>query len=131
MKRDGTWDIRLTPALRRMVLGATHGIFHSRGIRTNKAGAVAIAAQLAKAYKVRCPSIVVDVKALRQRGANAMYYFSGEVIVMYGTNHVKSIFHEFYHHLDNVTHGKYHSSDRYKFAWEFAERLYAKIKGTT
>jgi hypothetical protein len=127
----GKWDVRVPSALRMMVIKGTHGVFLSRGARTNRTGALRIVSLLAEAYGVSPPTVRVSVAELRERGANAMYdpnVPEGEVI-MYGTNHVKSIFHEFYHHLDRETRHAYNSSDARSYAWQFAELMYAEIKG--
>ncbi len=62
---------------------------------------------------------------------NAMYDYDTKTILLYNRNHLKSIFHEFYHHLDNITDGKYNSDDgegsSSSLSWIFANKLWEKF----
>lgn len=64
-----------------------------------------------------------------------MYMYDTKTALLCSRNHLKSIFHEFYHHLDNMTDGKYNSSDRgggsSSLAWIFADKLWAKFTNKT
>lgn len=57
--------------------------------------------------------------------------YDTKTVLLYNRNHLKSIFHEFYHHLDNMTDGEYDSDDRENgsssLAWIFAETLWEKF----
>jgi len=53
-------------------------------------------------------------------------------VLLYARNHLKSVWHEFYHHLDYQTKGKYNSSDRRggesSLAWQFADRMWEEFR---
>ena len=83
---------------------------------------------LSVAYKVPTPKLGKITKGSKEY---AMYDYDTKTVLLYNRNHLKSIFHEFYHHLDNMTDGKYNSSDRAggssSLAWIFADKLWAKF----
>jgi hypothetical protein len=61
------------------------------------------------------------------------------VILIHARAHVKTVVHEFYHHLDHVTNGMYDSDDHpdgsrghttsVSFGWQFADRFWAALTG--
>jgi hypothetical protein len=61
-----------------------------------------------------------------------MYDYETRTVLLQHRNHIKSVFHEFYHHLDNMTGGKYDSNDRQggstSLAWIFAEKLWQEFR---
>lgn len=83
---------------------------------------------LSDAYEIPPPKLDKIPKGCKE---NAMYDYDTKTILLYSRNHLKSVFHEFYHHLDNVTEGKYNSDDREdgssSFAWIFADKLWAQF----
>jgi len=86
---------------------------------------------LTKAYKVLPPAIDMMPRGSRQI---AMYDYETKTIFIRPRTHLKSLFHEFYHHLDNMTGGTYDSDDRAggasSLAWIFAEKLWEEFRGT-
>jgi hypothetical protein len=85
---------------------------------------------LSDAYKIPAPKIGRIAKESKEY---AIYLYDTETVLLHSRNHLKSIFHEFYHHLDNMTEGKYNSSDREggssSLAWIFADKLWVKFTG--
>lgn len=87
---------------------------------------------LSDAYQIPAPKLGKIPKGSIQY---AMYDYDTKTVLLYSRNHLKSIFHEFYHHLDNMTDGKYKSSDRAggssSLAWIFAYKLWVKFTNKT
>ena len=124
--KNGKWDIRIPTSLREMFPSRT-GYYY----KVNQEQALKICQILSKAYKVSCPKICSIKKISEDYGkVNAMYW-SGK-IYMYSRNHIKSIFHEFYHHLDYETKGEYNSDDRRggasSLAWQFADHMWNEFR---
>jgi hypothetical protein len=119
MKRTGKWDIRCSQELIDIFQIRT-GYYFKIGIEQ----ATEICRILSLDYKINPPNIAVTCPP----EGNAKYIWDTETIEMYSRNHIKSIFHEFYHHLDNKTDGKYNSDDheggQSSYGWQFAEKLW-------
>lgn len=83
---------------------------------------------LSDVYKIPAPNLG---KIRKERKEYAMYDYDTKTVLLYSRNHLKSIYHEFYHHLDNMTNGKYNSDDREgsssSLAWIFADKLWVKF----
>lgn len=122
----GTWDIRCP--------GSLFKLRDSLKANTNYKVDAAIAKQiielLARAYHVkRC-----QVKAGSARknklfkGLDCVYTApvrAGDRPTLFVRRaHVRSVFHEFYHHLEYITDGRYNSSDRLGHAQEYAQRMW-------
>ena len=62
---------------------------------------------------------------------HAQYEYELNTILLRPRNHLKTVFHEFYHHLDNMTDGLYDSDDHQggtsSLAWMFAELLWKEF----
>lgn len=120
------WDVRVPPAVRKM--------FDRRKPyywKINKAQAEKVLHHMAEVYHIPPPKVVVK----RGFGANAMYSRKSKTVTMWARNHIKSIFHEFYHHLDNMTGGAYDSNDRRggksSLSWQFADHCWARFKSNS
>lgn len=122
---DEKWDIRGVEELRKLFSKPRKGYW----FKVDKTKAEEIVEVLSNAYSISIPKVVIDISRLRKRGSNAAYCEG--VIYMYSRNHAKSIVHEWYHHLDLVTGGKYDSDDNYggssSYGWIFADILWNMI----
>lgn len=91
--------------------------------KIGKDQALAVVKVIAHDYGVEPPNIRVE-----RLDCNACYYWQTKTIGMWARNHLKSIFHEFYHHLENVTNGHYNSDDKEggdsSYGWIFADKLW-------
>lgn len=143
LKATGEWDIRVPAGLLAMYPREKR-----RGywFKVNRSTARSIVVLLAAEYGVRAP-YVDDVNP---EGNNGWYrsWINGGTISMWPRGHLKTVFHEFYHHLDHATNGEYDSSDfpnggrrgrgrlaktgeptpSTSLAWIFAEKLWDKMK---
>ena len=124
MKVDsGQWDVRCPDKLRKLFPKRT-GYYYKVKHRT----AEKVLKILSDAYKIPAPGLG---KIPKESAEYAMYDYETKTVLLYTWNHLKSIFHEFYHHLDNMTDGEYDSSDRTggssSLAWIFADKLWAEF----
>lgn len=142
MRTDGTWDVRCPAVLKTMFPPeARRGYWY----KVNTAQAVIICEALSREYGVAVPRVQVEIAFLAARKINAGYLPKrhGGTILLYSRNHMKSVFHEWYHHLDHATGGAYNSSDfglrgkaalgtghegNQSLAWQFAERMWAALR---
>jgi hypothetical protein len=135
MKKDITsgqlkWDIRATPELMTFYnsLKPRGPYFYKLGLEDVKT-CVSI---LANAYGVICPKVVVNNSGVRRMRARAFYNKPSHTINMCTRNHIKTIFHEFYHHLEEVTNGIYRSgtakASEHKYSHQFADILYDDLR---
>ena len=120
---SGKWDVRCPDKLKRLFPKRT-GYYYKVGHDKAKK----VLGILSDAYKVPAPKLG---KIPRGSIEYAMYDYDTKTVLLYNRNHLKSIFHEFYHHLDNMTDGEYNSSDRTgglsSLAWIFADKLWVKF----
>lgn len=124
LRESNTWDIKCPESLINF-FKEKKGSYY---FKVNKTEAENIVKLLSISYNIKEPKVLVDIKLLKNESCNGMYYPSNETIYMYSMNHAKTIFHEFYHHLDKVTNGKYNGSDRHNYSWIFAEKLWEIIR---
>jgi hypothetical protein len=124
---DGTWDVRCSAKL--------GGLFPKRTgyyFRVDHAIAKQVLGLLAEAYEIPAPNIGKIPGGSRE---NALYEYDTGTVFLYPRNHLKTIFHEFYHHLDNMTDGMYDSDDHEggssSLAWMFADKLWKKFAEKT
>ncbi len=133
LREEGTWDLRLPRAL-------LHLFPERRGywFKVNRDTAQFICWALSRAYRVSMP-VVDDVTP---KGANGWYHPRTHTISVHARAHVKTVFHEWYHHLDEVTGGRYDSSDwpdhrlsrrserttPVSLAWQYAERMFDLLR---
>ena len=121
------WDVRCPDKLRKLFPKRT-GYYY----RVSHETVEKVLRILSEAYKVPAPKLGRIPKGSVEY---AMYDLETKTILLYGRNHLKSIFHEFYHHLDNMTDGEYDSSDRTggssSLAWIYADKLWAEFTNTT
>lgn len=114
------WDIRCPRSLTRL-FPVRAGYYY----KVDREQAQKIVRTLAKCYAVPVPFIA---SKLPPKGCNGMYDPRICTIYIHGRGHIKTVFHEFYHHLDDMTDGRYSSSDRQggdtSLAWQFADRLF-------
>lgn len=132
-KEDGTWDLRMPEAVL--------GMFPERKgywFKVGREQARLIVAALARAYRIRKPK----VDEVTPRDANGWYHPRTQTISIHGRAHLKTVFHEFYHHLDEVTDGEYDSSDwpdrrlspmgvrttSVSLAWQYAEKMFDLLR---
>lgn len=120
---DGTWDVRCPEELRRLFPKRSGYYF-----RVDAGTAGKVLCILSEAYRIPAPRL-----GTRPRGGveNALYDHDTRTVLLRSRNHLKTVFHEFYHHLENMTDGLYDSGDRdggsTSFAWMFADRLWQKF----
>ena|SRR5579863_6708228 len=126
------WDVRCPQVLKDMFRPPRRGYWY----KVNVEQAEQIVKHLAAAYGVQPPR----VEKFAPRGSvlasgrrlNGQYFGQSKTIKMHSWNHIKTIFHEFYHHLDYVTKGKYNSSDNKggpsSYGWQFADRVWEKLR---
>jgi len=120
---DKTWDIRCPEKLKEL-FPLRYGFYY----KINMEQALQVVTILSTAYHISIPNIGRIPKYLK---CNAAYDSKSKTILMYNRNHLKSIFHEFYHHLDNETNGKYNSDDNRggetSNSWIFADKLWEQF----
>jgi hypothetical protein len=121
----GQWDVRCPDKLKKLFPKRT-GYYYKVGHDTAKK----VLKILSDAYEIPAPGLDRIPKDSKEY---AMYDYDTKTVLLYHRNHLKSVFHEFYHHLDNMTGGEYNSDDREdgssSLAWIFAEKLWAKFTG--
>ena len=119
----GKWDVRCPDKLRKLFPRRTGYYF-----KVGREIAKEVLRILCDAYQIPAPKLG---KIPKKSMEYAMYDYDTKTVLLCGRNHLKSIFHEFYHHLDNVTDGEYNSSDRAggstSLAWIFADKLWVKF----
>lgn len=141
------WDIRVNPGIiiwRRECLKVRYPYYW----KLNVLEAKDMVDLLADSYGVRpCRVRAFHSDSLGKRalavpgaagGLNGCYFPSMEVMYIHGRAHIKTVVHEFYHHLDNVTEGEYDSDDhpdgshgrttKASLAWQFADRFWEALK---
>ena len=117
------WDIRCPDNLKKL-FPKRKGYYY----RVDHETAEKVLAILSETYQIPVP----DLEKLNKKNGNyAMYDYDTKTVLLDSRNHLKSIFHEFYHHLDNMTDGKYNSDDREggesSLAWIFADKLWGEF----
>lgn len=143
MRADtGQWDIRVpVRLLERFPREARQGYW----FKVDRATAREVCEMLAEVYQVPAP----QVDETNPKGNNGWYrsWINGGTISIWSRAHLKTVFHEFYHHLDFATAGGYNSDDfpgrrsrlartgeptpPTSLAWIFAEKLWDKMKELT
>lgn len=120
---SGQWDVRCPDQLKKLFskrTGYYYKVDHDTAKRVLKI--------LSGVYEIPAPGVDRIPKGSKEY---AMYDYYTKTVLLCNRNHLKSVFHEFYHHLDNMTDGAYDSDDRESgsssLAWIFAERLWAKF----
>ena len=84
---------------------------------------------LCDAYEISYPeSIRVNVYFLRKNNCNACYFNNTSEIYLYPRTHILTPIHEFYHHLEIMSGGKYDSSDDKNYASVFSHKLYDELR---
>ena len=120
---DGQWDVRCPDTLRRLFPERT-GYYYRVDIDT----ADKVLRILSEAYRIPSPKLARITAGSREY---AKYEYDTYTVQLRSRNHLKSVFHEFYHHLDNMTGGMYDSDDRQggtsSLAWMFAELLWKEF----
>jgi hypothetical protein len=118
------WDVRCPQALADL-FPTRKGYYFKVDRRT----AQEICDILSEEYGVSRPVVstaMPEVGCLGQYGCR--------IIWVHSRSHLKAVFHEWYHHLDSATFGKYNSDDRSggrsSLAWQFAEKLFDKFRVT-
>jgi hypothetical protein len=124
---DGRWDVRCPEELGKLFPNRTGYYF-----RVDHDTAKRVLTILSKDYEIPAPKLG---KIPKGNSEHALYEYNTKTVLLYPRNHLKTIFHEFYHHLDNMTDGMYDSDDREggstSFAWMFADKLWKKFAERT
>ena len=124
---DGAWDVRCPAELGRLFPRRSGYYF-----RVDASTAAQVLRILSQAYEIPAPALDRIPTGSRQ---HALYDYELETIFLRSRNHLRTVFHEFYHHLDNMTDGAYNSDDcqggSSSLAWQFGEKLWAKFTRTT
>lgn len=129
LRATKAWDVRCPKALARM-FPVRRGYYY----KVDREQARKIVKILSRAYEIPVPEILEETP----RGCNGWYegqwHPDGKQhwsrIAIHARGHMKTVFHEWYHHLDSVTRGKYNSDDRKQLAWQFADRLFDVLRIT-
>lgn len=123
------WDIRCPKALARM-FPVRRGYYY----KVDRKQAQKIVKILSRAYGITMrANISIDKPP---KGCNGVcHYLTGHSMIdVHARGHMKTVFHEWYHHLDYATRGKYNSDDRQggptSLAWQFADRLFDVLRIT-
>ena len=124
---DGKWDVRCPEELVNLFPKRTGYYFRVDQDMANKVLSI-----LSEAYGIPAPSLGKIPKGSKE---HALYEYGTKTVLLYPRNHLKTLFHEFYHHLDNMTDGMYDSDDRVggstSYAWMFADILWEKFTHKT
>jgi len=124
LSKTREWDLRCPRALMNM-FPVRRGYYY----KVDRKQARKIVRILARAYGVPVPTVCDTAP---DKGYNGTYWYNGERIQVHARCHMKSVFHEFYHHLENKTNGKYDSNDRRggasSYAWQFADHLFDLLR---
>ena len=122
IRKTGKWDVRVPKSIKKLFPDRSKPYYWM----VNRDKALAVVRIMAKAYKIHMPKVIVNTKL----DCNALYH--KDKIHMHTRNHIKSIMHEFYHHLDRCTHGLYNSSDnkggKSSLSWKFADLWWVEFK---
>jgi hypothetical protein len=123
-----TWDIRCPDELKQL-LSPRRGYW----FKVDRVKAQTICDLLCAAYGIQ------QVKVMSDKPSDGNYgEYSGErggrngKIWLHGRAHIKSVFHEWYHHLDRCTKGKYDSNDHNggpsSYGWQFGDLMFTALK---
>lgn len=130
LKTSQIWDIRCPNELKKF-LSPRKGYW----FKVDRVKAQVICDLLSAAYGIRRCIVQPDLPPktndkLHNGRFNGMY--SAGRVWLHGRAHVKSVFHEWYHHLDHCTKGKYNSSDHEggptSYGWQFGDLVFAALK---
>lgn len=117
------WDVRCPNELRELFPKRSGYYF-----RVNHEFALKVLHILSSTYQIPSPKLSKLANGSKEY---AKYIYQSETVLLRSRTHLKTIFHEFYHHLDNMTDGAYDSDDQEggatSLAWIFAEKLWAKF----
>ncbi len=135
MLKNGTWDVRVPKLLKDLFpKEKRRGYYY----KVNRKVAQEIVNALSDEYSIPQP----NVSDITPRNCNGRYWpirrnsdgYSpeGSRIDIWPSAHLKTVFHEWYHHLDNCTNGEYNSNDNRggasSLAWQFAEKLWEEFR---
>jgi len=104
MMKNGVWDIRCTKELVDMFPKRTNYDYYLIDISMARR----VCDTLSRAYSIATPNVIFDSSVL----SYGKYNFKRRTILLHEKNRIRTVFHEFYHHLDNMTMGEYDSNDR-------------------
>lgn len=116
------WSI-LCPDALKLLLSPRRGYW----FKVDRAKAQVICDILSEVYNIR----KVKVQPVPPEDGCYGQYSQGK-IWLHGRAHIKSVFHEWYHHLDYCTKGAFDSNDRCggpsSYGWQFGDRMFAALK---
>ena len=120
---DRTWDVRCPEKLGKLFPKRTGYYFRVDHVTAQKVLNI-----LSRVYHIPTPALG---RLPKEEPEHAQYDYETGTVFLRPRNHLKTIFHEFYHHLDNMTGGIYYSDDRQggtsSLAWLFAELLWKEF----
>jgi deoxyribonuclease IV len=132
MKRDRTWDIRVTPAIRAWFVTVRQKPSYFWKLTTSEAET--LIALLCDAYEVPLrPRLETNhVRELRSRDCCGLCFLDGRIWT-YPRAHIKTVAHETYHWIDfyfrhNLGKPRYNSSDTKGYSYAFAERFWVALR---
>jgi hypothetical protein len=123
-----TWDIRCPDQLKRLLLPRKGYWF-----KVDRAKAQLICDILSATYGIQKVRVMPDKPSEGNYGEyRGDRGGSNGQIWLHGRAHVKSVFHEWYHHLDRCTKGTYDSNDHSggpsSYGWQFGDRMFDALK---
>lgn len=117
------WDMRCPRALVKM-FPVRRGYYY----KINRQQAQRICDILNRAYGITAKAVISGDKPDNGNNGTCHHRVGYSLIDVHTRGHIKTTFHEWYHHLDFSTRGKYNSDDRRggdtSLAWIFADRLF-------
>jgi len=126
IRNTGKWDVRCPQAMCDIFKKRTgwyYKVNHKKALRVLKI--------LAEAYDIPAPRIT---RIGPNTGNLVAWYIRPNIVGLFPRAHLKTVWHEFYHHLDYCTNGKYNSNDKRggpsSLAWQFADRMWEKFRNT-
>lgn len=121
-----SWDIRVPPWLREWRRANKNRPYY---FKVDRSTAQMVVDVLSKEYGIESPRIAAHSPPYPWNGTYEPEY--GGYIFIHAKGHIKTVFHEWYHHLDYITDGAYDSADGkggpMSLGWQFADRMWAAL----
>ncbi len=136
-REDGTWDVRCPGALyqlRDKLRTLPNGKPRPYYWKVDRKTAALVVRILSRAYHIKPCRILPENPPQSAGPLNGMYdsaHNGKPAMWIHGRAHLKTVFHEWYHHLEAMKPEEYNSSDRHggdsSYGWQFADRLWALL----